>query len=140
MEWAVAENKYVGPKVILRCCNMPGLIIFMPGGITQFVVPVDMRINAEAPGTTSQIGLDLGLGRIGTAPGRIEGKGERVEMGLDITGTTWIGIVTPCSADVGCSFDYNKIIDALLFQAYGHTQAREASSQDSDVNMGFAMS
>src|SRR5205085_549084 len=80
------------------------------------------------------------LGRIGVAPLGVQGEGEGIEVRGDVALAARVAVVPPGAADVAVLLEDDEVLDPLLAQADGGTQAGEAGADDGDATVGHMAS
>lgn len=78
----------------------PFLSVLVPGGMSDLSAELDLFVELVFAGSVAEVVPDLRLGGIVTGPVVVGLKGEGVVVGLDITGTSGIGVGPPCASDI----------------------------------------
>src|SRR5436190_11128211 len=66
------------------------------------------------------------------------GAKKRVEVRLDVAGTTRVGVVAPRSAEFGRTLEHDEVIDTVESQTDRGAKAAKAASDDCDVSVNHA--
>jgi len=102
----------------------------------HFVPQIQVRIQPILVDTAFAVVPDFFTARVAVAPVRIEFERKRVNVGGDIAGDVWVGVVAPGAAHMVCLFDDDKVADPKLAQLDGHAQSGHTGPEDGNAG-GF---
>ena len=99
-ERAEPRHEHAGAEESRARLDAPASGLLVPVRAGDLAIQADVRAHAEALRAVAQVGVDLGLGRVGAAPAGVRRERERVQMRRHVAGAARIGVVVPGAADV----------------------------------------
>src|SRR5690606_214249 len=108
----------------------------VPGGAGDVAVVTDMVVQPVLRHHVLDIRQDLRLSREDTGPQRVLRKREGVEVGWYVASGTWVMVLAPGAAWTRSLLEDEEILAVQGFQAHGHADAAQASTDDDDLVIG----
>src|SRR5690606_3552194 len=124
-----------GPVLPLRGRQPPPLRGLVPGRLVDGVGQAQVWPQPEPVDAVAEVVPDVLLGGEGVPPVRVEGEGERVEMGGYVAGAARVGVVAPGAADVVVLLEDEQVVEAVAAQHDRGSQAAEAGTHDRYVDV-----
>ena len=110
--------------------DLPLLVVFHPRRPEDLRVEHDVGHHAEPHSGVTQVAVQLGLLREGSAPPRVGSEREGVQVRGDVAGTARVVVVAPRTSHVVRLLQHDEVVSAFLLQAHGGGQAGEAAADD----------
>ena len=107
----------------------------VPGGVEHLEAEADVAQHAVLLGASPEVGLDLGLGRVGLGPVRVGCERERVEVRRDVAAAAGVGVVAPGAADVVGPLE-DDVLDVPIGEPDRGGEAGEPRADDDRSGVG----